>query len=192
MGRSKRSKNRNREKSKSKNRELKDRFEESLKLRKKVNRKMEKNNILVGIYDSFRKGGKYNLTFDSANATLIGSYSSEPIYNLIDLGIEDVVLTKDGETSVKIEVWELSESVLSKLESDYNYYDCIPNSDNTYLKTKVKSPYGEITLYLYNDDTIGGSLIKNGDAIEHLDLIKILGRKTIDTTFAKVDKEFMD
>ncbi|MFZ2965618.1 MAG: hypothetical protein WA079_01460, partial [Leuconostoc falkenbergense] len=64
--------------------------------------------------------------------------------------------------------------------------------DNSYSKTKVKSPYGEITLYLYNDSTVGGSLIKNGDAIEHLDLIKILGRKTIDTAFDKVDKEFMD
>jgi gamma-glutamylcyclotransferase (GGCT)/AIG2-like uncharacterized protein YtfP len=201
MGRSKRSKN----KYSAKKKEQKLQHKLMLSLKKKVNRKMEKR-YLVGIYDSFRKGGIYHNKINTANSKLIGSYSTQPIYNMYDVGVDDVIIVKDGNHSIKIEVWEVSEKTLTTLEKEYNYYPELEQGQNLYLKETVSSPFGDILLYTYDDTYDATDMIILGDWIEHLNILKAKRIITTPTTnymrngydkimnsseFA-IDKEFMD
>ncbi len=124
---------------------------------------------LVGIYDSFRKEGKRSITMNSAESKLIGSYCTEPIYNVYDLQFEDECgITNNGNISVKIEVYEVNEAMLKKLSRNYCYYSELDDKDNIYSKEKVNSPYGEIFIFIYNDVDETSEQIYNGDWIEYL------------------------
>lgn len=141
------------------------------KKKKKIdynNKKMEKL-MLLGIYDSFRKNGKHAITMNSADSKLIGSYFTEPIHNIYDLEVDDECgISNHGNTSIKIEVYEVNEAMIKKLSRHYGYYEALEPSQNIYVKEKVKSPYGEIFIFTYNDISFTCKQIHEGDWIEYL------------------------
>jgi len=169
---------------------------------------MEKRH-LIGIYDSYRLNGKYNPRLNTANSKYIGAYSTQPIYTMYDIGVNDVMIIKGGQHSIKVEVWEVSDKILSSIERDYGYYEEISIEDNIYLKEEVISPFGRINLFTYNDIYDKGSMVISGDWIEHLNEIKAKGEplklskypinyvrdgfnKIMGNSVLEVDKEFMD
>lgn len=177
-----------------------------LKLNKQVNRKMEKR-FLVGIYDSFRKEGKYNINLVSHDAKLIGTFSTEPFYTMYDLGVDDCIIVKNGEHSVRMEVWGVSDKVLDILQKNYSYYEELKDEDNIYLKSEIISPFGRITIFTYNESFDNSIQITSGDWMEYQIQQKAKGKVTtynrnmfttnpmkdaMDKTFEPVDKEFMD
>lgn len=204
MGRSKRSKNKTKIKKASK-KELQVQYRQALDLKKKVNQKMEER-YLIGFYDSFRQGGKYNLTLDTANSKFIGSYSTEPIYTMYNIEPDDVIIVKDGKHSIKIDVWKVSKKILTAIQNNYSYYEELKDEDNIYLKETIMSPFGKMFLFTYNDTYDKSKMIVSGDWIEYLNEKKIKNNSVNKTTnymrdgFDKimnssefaVDKEFMD
>lgn len=206
MGRSKRSKSKTKIKKASK-KELQVQYKLALDLKKKVNRKMEQR-YLIGFYDSFRNGGKYNLTLDTVNAKFIGAYSTEPIYTMYDIEPDDVVIVKNGEHSIKIDVWEISKKTLTSIENNYSYYEDLTDEYNEYLKEEVMSPFGKIILFTYNSSHDTSKMIVSGDWIEHLNEVKAKGETKVskpninfmrqgfnnimNNSVLTVDKEFMD
>lgn len=139
--------------------------------------KMEKK-ILIGLYDDYRKDGCLNNLFNNASCKLIGTYSTEPIYNMYIVNEDDsCVVELNGNTSIKVEVWEISESYLDKIERNYNYYPAFEEYPQDYIKEDVLSPFGEIKMYFINIPQSKEDLIVNGDWIEYLNYKKIMGNK---------------
>jgi gamma-glutamylcyclotransferase (GGCT)/AIG2-like uncharacterized protein YtfP len=191
MGRSKRSKN-----AKKNMRNINKRSEDyktKAELKKEFKRlqkqnKMEKK-FLVGFYDNYRKEGDSHNVLEVNNSVLIGTYSTEPEYTMFDLEGTDCVVKDFGETSIKIEIWEVNQKVLNKVEQTYYRYEGVQESQQVYNKLQIESPYGEILLYLYNDIIDLGEKIQNGDWIEHCIYQKAIGKnnkKVLDSMLEKL------
>ena len=149
------------------------------KERKELRRKsqMEKK-ILIGLYDDYRKDGSLNGMLNAVSCKLIGSYSTEPIYTMYNVDKdESCVVATDGNNSIKIEVWEVSESYLDKIEKTYGYYSDFEEYPQDYKKETVLSPFGEIIMYFTNIEQLQKNIIVSGDWIEHLNYKKAIGNK---------------
>lgn len=152
---------------------------EKKKEKKELKKKsqMEKK-FLVGIYDSYRTGGSLNSSLNKLTSKLVGTYSTEPIYDMYILEKEEnCVIKTNGNSSVKIEIWEVNEAVLGKIERSYSYYSNFEEYPQDYVKEKVLSPFGEIIIYFTNVSQSKDNIIINGDWIEHLNYKKVMGNK---------------
>lgn len=145
---------------------------------KKKNQKMtapEDKTCLVAIYDTFREEGDNNGKFLKRNPTLLGTYYSEPIYNLYKIH-NDAAVLEGGYTSVLIEVYEIPEKELLNLDGDYGYEEAMKSDDpkkdiyNYFTRKKVRTPYGMAYLYFYNINSNANTSdlvkIKSGDWVD--------------------------
>ena len=152
---------------------------ERKKEKKELKRKsqMEKK-FLIGLYDDYRKDGCLNGMLTSPSCKLIGSYSTEPIYTMYNVDKdESCVVATDGNNSIKIEVWEVSESYLDKIEKTYGYYSDFEEYPQDYKKEEITSPFGKITMYFTNIEQFQKNIIVSGDWIEYLNYKKVMGNK---------------
>jgi gamma-glutamylcyclotransferase (GGCT)/AIG2-like uncharacterized protein YtfP len=135
--------------------------------------KMEKKH-LVGIYDHFRKDGILNSLLPEPTCKLIGTFSTEPIYNMYYVENDNnCVIQENGNSSIKIEVWEVNESSLIKIEKEYCYYAEFEDYPQEYTKKTLVSPFGNITLYISITEQDSKELIIDGDWIEHINSLKV-------------------
>ncbi len=150
------------------------------KERKELRRKsqMEKK-ILIGVYDDYREKGCLNGVLNKINCKLIGSYSTEPIYAMYDLEDEGLncAIQINGNNSIKVEVWEVNEIILDRIERSYNYYSDFEDYPQDYEKETILSPFGDILMYFINDIKSKDKLVISGDWIEHLNYKKVIGNK---------------
>jgi gamma-glutamylcyclotransferase (GGCT)/AIG2-like uncharacterized protein YtfP len=149
------------------------------KERKELKRKskMEKK-FLIGLYDDYRENGCLNNILNKTTCKLIGTYSTEPIYNMYDVDKDDTCVVKtNGNNSIKVEVWEIDESTLNKIERSYNYYPLFEDYPQDYKKEKILSPFGESLMYFTNINQPKENIIINGDWIEYLNYKKAIGNK---------------
>ena len=149
------------------------------KERKELKRKsqMEKK-FLIGVYDDYREKGCANSLFNKASCKLIGSYSTEPIYNMYIINEDDTCIVEtDGNTSIKVEICEISESYLDKIEKSYSYYPDFEEYPQDYKKEEITSPFGKITMYFTNIEQLQKNIIVSGDWIEYLNYKKVIGNK---------------
>ena len=150
------------------------------KERKELRRKsqMEKK-ILIGVYDDYRHDGCLNGVLNKISCKLIGTYSTEPIYAMYDLNDEGLNCAAqiNGNNSIKVEVWEVNEVILDRIERSYNYYSDFEEYPQDYIKEKVLSPFGEILMYFINEIKPEDKIVISGDWIEHLNYKKVMGNK---------------
>jgi len=150
------------------------------KERKELRRKsqMEKK-ILIGVYDDYRYDGCLNGVLNKISCKLIGAYSTEPIYAMYDLNDEGLNCAAqiNGNNSIKVEVWEVNEIILDKIERSYNYYADFEEYPQDYIKERVLSPFGEILMYFINKIKPEDKIVISGDWIEHLNYKKVMGNK---------------
>ena len=155
-----------------------------LKKEKKLLKKqsqMEKK-FLIGIYDDYRKDGSLNILFTNMTCKLIGTYSTEPIYTMYSVDNEDSCVVKDnGNNSIKVEVWEIDETTLNKLERCYNYYPEFDEYPQDYKKEEVLTPFGKVSMYFINDIKSEDKLVISGDWIEYLNYKKAVGNIKLTT-----------
>ena len=147
--------------------------------KKELKRKsqMEKK-FLIGLYDDYRKDGCLNGMLTSPSCKLIGTYSTEPIYTMYSVDKdESCVVATDGNNSIKIEVWEVSESYLDKIEKTYSYYSDFEEYPQDYKKEEITSPFGKITMYFTNIEQLQKNIVLSGDWIEYLNYKKVIGNK---------------
>ena len=140
--------------------------------------KMEKK-FLIGLYDDYRKDGVLNCSLNQVHCKLIGSYSTEPIYNMYDVDGDTMfcVVEINGNSSVKVEVWEINEDTLNSIEKTYSYYPEFEEYPQDYKKIDVMSPFGKIDMYFTNVFQCKENIIIDGDWIEYLNYKKIMGNK---------------
>ena len=153
---------------------------ERKKEKKEIKRisKMEKK-FLIGWYDDYRKEGNLNCILNAGNSKLIGTYSTEPIYTMYDVDNDTVSCSVEtnGNNSIKVEVWEINETTLDKIERNYNYYADFEEYPQDYKKEEILSPFGKIEMYFTNIKQSKENIIINGDWIEYLNYKRIMDNK---------------
>ena len=143
----------------------------------KRNLRMEKK-YLVGLYDDYRTNGCLNSSLIRTSCKLIGTFSTEPDYEMLDICDGDsCIVNTNGNHSIKVEVWEVSKSYLDRIEKTYNFYSDYEEYPQDYKKVAVLSPFGEITMYFANDLQPVKNIVIDGDWIEYLNYVKVIGNK---------------
>jgi gamma-glutamylcyclotransferase (GGCT)/AIG2-like uncharacterized protein YtfP len=150
--------------------------------RKKEKRELKKlqmeKKFLIGLYDDYRKEGCLNNMLNKIFCKLIGSYSTEPDYTMYSIDDDISCVVKDnGINSIKIEVWEIDETTLNKLERYYNYYPEFDEYPQDYKKEEVLTPFGKVSIYFTNIEQSEKDIVISGDWVEYLNYKKVMGNK---------------
>lgn len=146
------------------------------KERKELKRKSKmKTRILIGIYDSYlKKDSQMREILDAIGSTLIGSFSTHPDYTMYERdGI--CVVKEGGNTSIRVEVWEVTAATLDKIEKSYSYYSEFENEAQEYVKEEITTPFGDVFMYFTEDLYEGDKIIVDGDWVEYLNYKKVVG-----------------
>ena len=116
------------------------------------------NKKLVAVYGSLRKGfGNHRLL---KNAEYLGTFNSEPIYDLKDLG-SFPGLKHGGNTSVKMEVYAVTDEEAYMVDCLEGY---TPGGNNTfYDKETISTPFGDAGVYIYVRSLDNYPLVESGD-----------------------------
>jgi len=120
--------------------------------------------MLVAVYGSLRQG-LYNHDNNIKDSTYKGIYQTEPIYTMIDLSSYPGLM-KNGTTSITMEVYEIDDITLNKLDA-LEGYDINSSWGNFYEREIIKTPWGEAYVYTYDDSSIDYIEVTSGDWKEH-------------------------
>jgi len=163
---------------------------------------MEKR-YLVGFYGDYRQGTKEHAEISKVGMHTVfkGIYATEPEYALYQIkGASESALLK-GNNSVVIEVYEISESTLEKLDIYHGFdKDSSRYEEQYYLRREIESPFTKIYIYFWNEEIQDKDiLIKDGDWVDYIKNIK--KNKSVNESLTNAygtacieiaDKEFMD
>lgn len=116
------------------------------------------NKILIAVYGSLRLGMHNHRILETSN--YLGEFQSKPEFNLYSLGSFPGLKT-NGNTSVTMEVYEVTEEVAKRVDSLEGY---TPGGNNTfYDKIPIETPYGEASVYIYVNDIPEERIVESGD-----------------------------
>lgn len=102
---------------------------------------------LLFVYGSLKKGFG-NHSYYLKNANYVGTFETEPNYKMFSLGYYPGVI-EDGNTSIRGELYQISEEELEHIDSLEGYDR--QNPDNSLYKRKViETPHGNAYIYILN------------------------------------------
>lgn len=127
------------------------------------------NKIKVAVYGSLRKN-MYNHESYLGKSKLLGTFETEPIYNLYDVGAFPG-LKKEGDTSITMEVYEVDLVTLKRLNNLEGYNPASPKND-FYDRELIETPYGEAFLYFYVPHIEESRKIDHGNWVVHCEIKK--------------------
>lgn len=117
--------------------------------------------ILVGVYDDLRQeGDSYKIFMSEAN--YLGTYYTEPEYELYSLSKKYPGLKQGGSTSILLEIFEVNKETLKNID----YYEGCNDLDaymNIYNKIEIDTPFGPCIIYEYNRVIVNKPRIESGD-----------------------------
>lgn len=117
---------------------------------------MKKN--LIAVYGSLLSGLHNNYILN--NAKLLGEFQTKPEFSLYSL-ISFPGLKTNGNTSIKMEVYEVDEYTAKRVDDLESY---TPGGNNTfYDKIPIETPYGEASVYVYVNDIPQDRIVESGD-----------------------------
>jgi gamma-glutamylcyclotransferase (GGCT)/AIG2-like uncharacterized protein YtfP len=111
----------------------------------------EKKFTVIGVACKLQKNGEYHKKLTEFSSLLpVGVYYTPPIYELYDLGL-DAGLVENGNTSVKIEVYQICDKTLKSLD---NFKSSLSDNIkyNLFNRKEIDSPFGKIQVYFVNID----------------------------------------
>lgn len=117
------------------------------------------NKKLIAVYGTLRKGcGNYQRLL--SNAEYMGTFNSEPVYTMYNLG-GFPGLKENGNTSIVLEVFAVNEEEAARVDRLEGYSE---NKKPTfYDKKQIDTPWGTAGIYIFVDDLKGVPIIENGD-----------------------------
>ena len=127
---------------------------------------MDKKETLIAVYGTLRKGLWNHHIIQ--NTEYKGTFKSEPIYTLHDLG-GFPGLKENGNTSVTFEVYSVNDMEAARVDRLEGY-----SQDKTptfYDKKFINTPWGTAGVYIYVNDLSGVPIIESGDYVNKKSLI---------------------
>ena len=129
----------------------------------KTNLKYIMKKTLVSVYGSLRFK-MHNHNHYLKDAKLMGTYTTEPIYNLHSLG-SFPALKLNGNHSIVMEVYEVDEETLKNLNRLEGYY---PGEKSTfYDRIEINTPWGRAFTYIYVNELSKDSIVESGDWVAY-------------------------
>lgn len=128
---------------------------------------IKENKNLVGVYGSLREGmGNYFHFLDNDQSTLLGEFKTEPQYTMVSLG-GFPGLYKEGNTSILVEVFEVTDEIFRRLDGLEGYRESNPQN-SMYIREQIETPYGDAWIYIYNGNGVntGSTIVESGDWVE--------------------------
>lgn len=118
---------------------------------------------LVAVYGSLRKTMS-NYQYHLSSSEYKGTYSTEPEYTLHSLSYYPG-LKLNGNTSVVMEVYEVDEDTLKRLNQLEGYY---PGEKSTfYDRIEINTPWGKAFTYIYVNELSKDSIVESGDWVKY-------------------------
>lgn len=118
---------------------------------------------LVSVYGSLRRG-MGNHHYYLSNSEYKGTFTTEPEYTLHSLGSFPGLKT-DGNTSIVMEVYEVDEQTLKRLNQLEGYY---PEETPTfYDRIEIDTPWGTAFTYIYVNKLSKDSIVESGDWVKY-------------------------
>lgn len=118
---------------------------------------------LVGVYGSLRKTMS-NHQYHLSSSEYKGTFSTEPEYTLHSLSYYPG-LKLNGNTSVVMEVYEVDENTLKRLNQLEGYY---PGEKSTfYDRIEINTPWGKAFTYIYVNELSKESIVESGDWVAY-------------------------
>ncbi len=124
----------------------------------------------VAVYGTLRK--RQSNSSILKDSEYLGSFESEPDYNMYSVHDVFPAITEGGYTSVKMEVFKASRDVLKRLDGLEGYRGK-NNPDNHYNRSFINTPWGKALVYTYNSDVSRLQKIDSGDWVDYMQQIKI-------------------
>lgn len=119
----------------------------------------EDKKFKVAVYGSLRKGLVNHRVV--AEATYLGTFETAPKYTLYSVGDAFPGLKQYGNTSVKMEVYEVNKQQLGRLDILEGYAE--GRQGNHYERFELNTPYGKAYCYEYNNFPSGLAVVDSGD-----------------------------
>tara|TARA_R110000772_G_scaffold54130_1_gene123533 strand:- start:54091 stop:54504 length:414 start_codon:yes stop_codon:yes gene_type:complete len=125
----------------------------------------------VAVYGSLLSGLHNNQLLGSSE--LLGSFESEPKFKMVAIGNDYPGVIKKGNTSIKMEVYNVDNLTLKGLDMLEGYKKSNKKDDNYYIRETIDTPYGKVFAYFYNKSIKELTVVKSGDWKEHLGHLKL-------------------
>lgn len=122
---------------------------------------MEKT-YLFAAYGALRHEGDSNYLISKSK--YIGDFDTDLIYDLYSFA-SFPALIKDGNTSIKMEVYEINEDTFKVLQRLQEYERGV-KIKSPYVLEEIETPYGEAITYFYINKVSNKVKIESGDWIE--------------------------
>lgn len=119
----------------------------------------------IAVYGSLRKG-LYNYERHLKTSKYLGEFDTLPEFSMFDLGSYPG-LKVGGSTSIKMDVFEVTEEVLSDINNLEGYSETNPEYNTFYDRITIDTPYGQAFTYIYIPDTESKEKVYSGDWVDH-------------------------
>lgn len=119
------------------------------------------NTYLLAVYGALRQEGPSHYLLNKSK--YIGDFDTELIYDMYSF-VSFPALIRDGNTSIKMEIYEISEYTL-KLLNRIQEYERGVKVENLYTMTEIETPYGNALTSFYNNKISGKVKVESGDWI---------------------------
>jgi gamma-glutamylcyclotransferase (GGCT)/AIG2-like uncharacterized protein YtfP len=117
--------------------------------------------ILIAVYGTLRLGhGNYQHLLNHEGAEHLGTFKTEPIFNLYNLG-GFPGLKEKGDTAVTMDVFSVDERTAARVDQLEGYSE--GRSATFYDKIMTPTPYGEAGVYIYVGNVREENKIESGD-----------------------------
>ena len=110
--------------------------------------------FLLGVYGTLKQG--FRLHDCVKYCKFVGITESNPEFTMYDTGWYPG-LKHEGNTSIHLEVYEVSTKEIA------DYLDAVEGYPNLYTKEFIKTPLGEVLVYIYNHRTEGMDIVESGN-----------------------------
>jgi gamma-glutamylcyclotransferase (GGCT)/AIG2-like uncharacterized protein YtfP len=130
----------------------------------------EEEKFLIGVYDHLRRDGEANDMY-LHDAKYIGTYYTDPDFDLYALSPAYPGLRKGGSTSVLLEIFEVTEDDI-KIADYYEGFSEFAPSQSIFDRIEIDTPFGPCYVYEYSKIISGKPLIESGDWFQHKASIK--------------------
>lgn len=117
---------------------------------------------LLAVYGALRQQGVSNYLLSKAK--YIGDFDTDLIYDMYSF-ISFPALIENGNTSIKMEVYEIDKDTLNTLNRIQEYERGV-KVENFFTMTNIETPYGEALTSFYNGKISNKVKIESGDWIE--------------------------
>lgn len=105
--------------------------------------------MLVAVYGTL-KSDQHNHNKYLSNAKYVGTFESLPIYNFFSINDMFPGITKNGHSSVLMEVYKVDKTELNAIDILEGYKNS-NEEGSMYLRREIETPFGVAFTYFYNN-----------------------------------------